>query len=167
MNKASGRDRILAVISNPKRCSCENASLNMPANLENSAVVTGLEKVSFHSSPKEEKCQRVFKLLHNCTHLTCYQSNTQNSPSASKVHEARTFRCSQWIQKRQRNHRSNCQHLLDHRKNKTIPANIYFCFIDYTKGFDYVDHSKLWKILQQMRILDLLTSRLYIVTLLI
>ena len=34
------------------------------------AVVTGLEKLSFHSNPKERKCQRMFKLLHNCTHLT-------------------------------------------------------------------------------------------------
>ena len=42
----------------------------LPANLENSSVVTRLEKVSFHSSPKEGQCQRMFKLLHNCTHLT-------------------------------------------------------------------------------------------------
>ena len=44
--------------------------LNMPANLENSAVATGLEKVTFHSNPKERQCQRMLKLLHNCTHLT-------------------------------------------------------------------------------------------------
>ena len=42
----------------------------MPANLENSAVATGLEKVSFHSNPKERQCQRMFKPLHNCIHLT-------------------------------------------------------------------------------------------------
>ena len=47
------------------------AAFNMPANLENSAVATGLEKVSFHSNSKERQCQRVFKLLHNCTHLSC------------------------------------------------------------------------------------------------
>jgi len=34
-------------------------------------LATGLEKVSFHSNPKEKQCQRMFKLLHNCTHLTC------------------------------------------------------------------------------------------------
>ena len=39
-------------ISNPERWCCESAALNMPANLENSAVATGLEKVSFHSNPK-------------------------------------------------------------------------------------------------------------------
>ena len=44
--------------------------LNVPANLENSAVATGLEKVSFHSNPKERQCQRMLKLLHSCTHLT-------------------------------------------------------------------------------------------------
>ena len=42
----------------------------MPANLENSAVATGLEKVSFHSNPRERQGQRMLKLLHNCTHLT-------------------------------------------------------------------------------------------------
>ena len=43
---------------------------HMPANLENSVVTTGLEKVHFHSNPKERQCQRMLKLLHNCTHLT-------------------------------------------------------------------------------------------------
>ena len=37
----------------------------MPTNMENSAVATGLEKVSFHSNPKERQCQRMLKLLHN------------------------------------------------------------------------------------------------------
>ena len=58
-------------ISNPKRWCCENAALNMPANLENSTVATGLEKISFHSNPKERKCQRMFKLPHSCTHIAC------------------------------------------------------------------------------------------------
>ena len=38
--------------------------------LENSAVATGLEKVSFHSNLKERQCQRMYKLPHNCTHVT-------------------------------------------------------------------------------------------------
>ena len=45
-------------------------------------------------------------------------------------------------------------------KNKGIPKNIYFCFTDYAKTFDCVDHSKLWKILQEMGILDNLTCLL-------
>ena len=48
----------------------KSAALDKPANLENSAVATGLEKVSFHSNLKERQCQRMLKLLHNCTHLT-------------------------------------------------------------------------------------------------
>ena len=57
-------------ISNPERWCCESAALNMPANLENPVGATGLEKVSFHSNPKERQCQRMLKLPHNCTHLT-------------------------------------------------------------------------------------------------
>ena len=48
----------------------ESAALNMPVNLENSAVTTRLEKVSFHSNHKEREGQRMFTLPHNCTHLT-------------------------------------------------------------------------------------------------
>ena len=58
-------------ISNPERSCCQSAALNMPANLENSAVATGLEKFSFHSNPKERQCKRMLKLPHNWTHLTC------------------------------------------------------------------------------------------------
>ena len=93
----------------------------MPANLESSAVIKGLEKVSFHSNSKERQCQRIFKLPHNFTHLICYQNNAQNSPSqSSTVHELWTSRCSSWIQKSQRNQRSNCQHPLDYWKSKRV-----------------------------------------------
>ena len=47
-------------------------------------------------------------------------------------------------------------------KNKRIPEkkNIYFCFIDYIKAFDCMDHNRLWKILQEMGISDHLTCLL-------
>ena len=45
-------------------------------------------------------------------------------------------------------------------KNKSVPENIHFCFIDYAKAFDSVDHNKLWKILQKMGIPDHLTCLL-------
>ena len=45
-------------------------------------------------------------------------------------------------------------------KSKEFQKNIYFCFIDYAKAFDYVDHNKLWKILKEMGIPDHLTSLL-------
>ena len=43
-------------------------------------------------------------------------------------------------------------------KKREFPKNIYFCFIDYAKAFDCVDHNKLWKILKEMGIPDHLTS---------
>ena len=46
---------------------------------------------------------------------------------------------------------------MDHRGSKRFPEKIYFCFIDYVKAFDYVDHNRLWKILQEMGIPDHLT----------
>ena len=43
------------------------------------------------------------------------------------------------------------------KKQESSRKNIYFCFIDYAKAFDCVDHNKLWKILKEMGILDHLT----------
>ena len=45
-------------------------------------------------------------------------------------------------------------------KAREFQKNIYFCFIDYAKAFDYVDHHKLWKILKEMGIPDYLTCLL-------
>ena len=45
-------------------------------------------------------------------------------------------------------------------KAREFQKNIYFCFIDYVKGFDCVDHNKLWKILKEMGIPDYLTCLL-------
>ena len=71
MNKASGGGRIpVELFQILKDDAVESAALNMPATLDDSAVATGLEKVSFHSNPKERQCQRMLKLPHNCTHLT-------------------------------------------------------------------------------------------------
>ena len=70
MNEASGGDGVPVELFQILKDDAVSATLNMPANLENSAVATGLEKIRFHSSPKERQCQRMLKLLHNCTHLT-------------------------------------------------------------------------------------------------
>ena len=66
MNKASGGDGIPVELFQILK----DDAVNMPANLENSAVATGLEKVSFHSNLKEKQFQRIFKLPHNRTHVT-------------------------------------------------------------------------------------------------
>ena len=70
MNKDSGGDGMPVELFQILKQCCESAALKMPANLENSAVATGLEKVSFHSNPKESQCQRILKQAHNYTHLT-------------------------------------------------------------------------------------------------
>ena len=49
---------------------------------------------------------------------------------------------------------------MDHQKAREVQKNIYFCFIDYAKAFDCVDHNELWKILQEMGIPDHLTCLL-------
>ena len=122
MNKASGGDRIPVELFQVLKDDVAQVLHTVCQLIWKTAVATGLEKVSFHSNPKERQCQRMIKLLHNCTHFTCYQSKVQNSPSVvSTVCEPRTSRCSSWIQKRQRNQRSNCQHLLDHQKSKRVP----------------------------------------------
>ena len=70
MNKVIEGDGIPVELFHILKDNYESATINMPANLGNSAVATGLEKVSFHSNPKERQCQRILKLLHNYTHLT-------------------------------------------------------------------------------------------------
>ena len=70
MNKASGGDGIPVELFQIPKDDAVKVLHPMSANLENSAVTTRLEKVSFQSNPKERKCQRMSKLLHNCTHLT-------------------------------------------------------------------------------------------------
>ena len=67
-----------------------------------------------------------------------------------------TSRYTSWVQKRQRNQRSNC--IIE--KTRKFQENIHFCFIDYAKAFDYVDHNKLWKVLKEVGKLDHLTCLL-------
>ena len=64
----------------------------MPTNLENTAVATGLEKVSFHSNPKEGKCQRMFKLPHSCTHFTCQQGIAQKPSSQASTKKFQMYK---------------------------------------------------------------------------
>ena len=61
-NKASGGDGIPVDLFQILKDNAVKVLHSMPANVENSAVATGLEKVSFQSNPKERPCQRVFKL---------------------------------------------------------------------------------------------------------
>ena len=116
----------------------------MSANLENSAVVPGLEKFSFHSNPKERQCQRMFKLPHNCSHLTA-------SKVMLKILHARIQQYVNHelpdVQTGFRKGRGTRDQIVNNcwiiEKAREFQKNIYFCFIDYNKAFDCVDHNKL------------------------
>ena len=72
MNKATGGDGIPVELFQIMKDDAVKALHSICQQIwKISAVAAGLEKASFHSNPKERQCQRVLKLLHNCTHLTC------------------------------------------------------------------------------------------------
>ena len=125
------------------RWCCESAALNMPANLENLAVVTGLEKVCFHSNPKERQCQRMFKLPHNS--LISHTNKVM-----LKILQARLQQYVNWELpdalagfgkgRGTRNQLANICWMIEKAR---VPEIHLFCFIDYTKAFDHVDHNEL------------------------
>ena len=92
----------------------------------------------------------MLKLLHNCTHLTHQQSNAQNSPSqASIVRELELpdVQAGFIKDRRTRDQIASIHWII--KKAREFQKSIYFCFIDYAKAFDCVDHNKLWKILKE------------------
>ena len=70
MNKASGGDGIPGELFQVLKDDAVKVLHSICQQMENSAVATRLEKICCHSNPKERQCQRMFKLPHNCTHLT-------------------------------------------------------------------------------------------------
>ena len=128
----------------------------MPANLENSAVATGLEKVSFHSNPKERQCQRV-----QCTIALILHTNKvrlKNFQAKLQQYVNREIPDCQAGFSKGRGTRDQIVNICwIIKKTRELQKNIYFCFIDYAKTFDCVDHYKVWKILEEMGIPDALT----------
>ena len=124
----------------------------MPANLENSAVATRLEKVSFHSNPKERQSQRMLKLPHNCiSHtskvmLKILQAWLQQYVNRELPDVQAGFRKGRGT----RDEIANIRWII--KKAREFQKNIYFCFIDYANAFDCVYHNKLWEILKEMGI---------------
>ena len=104
----------------------------MPADLENSAVATGLEKVSFHSNLKERQCQRMLKLM-----LKILQARLQQYMNRELPDVQAGFRKSRGT----RDQIANIFWIME--KAREFQKNIYFCFIDYDKAFDCVNHNKL------------------------
>ena len=123
---------------------------------------TGLEKVCFYSNPKEGQCQRMFKLPYNCiliSHaskvmLKILQARLQQNVNPELPHVKAGFRKGRGT----RDQIANIRWIIE--KAREFQKNIYFCFIDYTKAFDCVDHNKLWKILKEMGISDHFTCLL-------
>ena len=116
----------------------------MPTNVENSAVTTEMEKVSFHPNTKEVQCQRKFKLC-----MIALTSHT--SKVMFKILQARL---QQYVNQElpdvqagfrkgrgTRDQIANIHRII--KKAREFQKNIYFCFIDYAKAFNCVDHNKL------------------------
>ena len=108
----------------------------MPANLENSAVTTGLEKVNFHSSPKERQCTIV---LISHTSKVMLQIRLQQYVNWELPDIQTGFRKG----RRTRDQIAYIYWIIE--KAREFQKNMYFCFIDYPKAFDCVDHNKLEK----------------------
>ena len=133
----------------------------MPASLENSAVARGLDKVSFQSMPKKGNAKE-------CSNYCTIALISHSSKVMLKILQARL---QQYVNRElpdaqpgfrkgrgTRDQIANILWIIE--KAREFQKNIYFCFIDYDKAFDCVDHNELWKILQEMGIPDHLTCLL-------
>ena len=133
----------------------------MPADLENSAVATGLEKSVFipitkKGNAKECSDYRMIALVSHASKvmLKILQARLQQYLNRKLPDVQAGFR-------RGRGTRDQIAHIhwiID--KAREFQKNIHFCFIDYAKAFDCVDHNKLWKILKEVGIPDHLTCLL-------
>ena len=114
-------------------------------------MATGLEKVRFHSNPKERECQecsnyRTIALISHASKLmlTILQARLQQYVNCELPGVQAGFRKGRGT----RDQISNIRWIIE--KAREFQKNIYFCFIDYAKAFDCVDHNKQWKILKEM-----------------
>ena len=127
----------------------------MPANLENSVVATGLEKVSFHSNPKECSNYHIIALI-------SFTSKVMLKILQARLHQYmnRELPDVQAGFRKGRETRDQIANICWIIKKQRELQNIYLCFADYAKDFDCVNHNKLWKILKEMEIPDHLTCLL-------
>ena len=132
----------------------------MSANLEKSVVAKGLQKFSFHSNPKKGNAK-------GCSNYRTIALTSYTSKVMLKILQARL---QQYVNlelpnvqagfRKGRGTRDQIAICWIIKKAREFQKNIYFCFIDYVKAFDCVDHNKLWKILKEMGIPDHLTCLL-------
>ena len=133
----------------------------MPTNLENSAVATGLEKISLHSNPKKGNAKEwsnyctVALILHaSMIMFKILQTRIQQYVN-QKIPDVQSG-----LRKGRRTRYQIANICWIIEKAREFQKEVYFCFIDYTKTFHCVDHSKLWLILIEMGIPDHLTCLL-------
>ena len=132
----------------------------MPPNLENSAVATGLEMLVFIPIPKKGNAKErsnycTIAISHTSKiMLKILQASLQQYMNSELSDVQPGFRKGRGT----RDQITNIQWIIEGARE--FQKNIYFCFIDYTKAFDYVNSSKLWKILKEMGIPDHLTCLL-------
>ena len=126
----------------------------MPANLENAAVATGLEKVSFQSNlkgnAKEWSNYCTIALISHTSKvmLKILQARLQQYVSRELPDVQAGFRKGRGT----RDQIANIRWIME--KAREFQKDINFCFIDYAKAFDCVDHHILWKILKEMGLPD-------------
>ena len=123
----------------------------MPAKLENSAVATGLENISFHSSAKKRSNYCTIALIShpNKVMLNILHTRLQQDTNHCELPDVQAgFRKGRGT----RDQIANICWII--KKAREFQKSIYFCFIDYAKDFECVDHNKLWKIPTEMGIPD-------------
>ena len=120
----------------------------MSANLENSAVATGLEKSVYIPIPKKGNAKgcsnyRTIALISHASKvmLKILQARLQQYVNRELPNVQAGFRKGRGT----RDQIANILWVME--KAREFQKNIYFCFTDYAKAFDSVDHNKLWKIL--------------------
>ena len=133
----------------------------MPANLKNSAVATGLKKVRFIPIPKkgndkEFSNNHTIALISHTSKvmLKILQASLQQYMNCELPDVQAGFRKGRGT----KDQIANICWIIE--KAREFQKDIYFCFTDYAKAFDCVDHNKLWKMLQEMGIPDHLTNPL-------
>ena len=133
----------------------------MPANLENSAMVTDWKRSVFIPIPKKgnaKECSnyRTIVLISHASKilLKILQARLQQYMNRELPDVQAGFRKGRGT----RDQIANICWIME--KAREFQKNIYFCFIDYAKAFDFVDHNQLWKILKEMGIPDHLTCLL-------
>ena len=127
----------------------------MPANLENSAVATRLEKVSFILIPKKgnvKECSNYCKiaLISHARKVMLKILQARLQPYVN--HELPDVQAGFRKCRGTRDQIANICWII--KKAREFQKNIYFCYIDYTKAFDWGNHNQLWKILKEMGIPD-------------